>query len=146
MAYVTITINGSELAKTHSEAKLIVHFPVPQSTEVSADRPELYVLRPASAEKILNLIKEEVGHHLLQSKTSFTSGFNKLFPPEHQLLSNKEKAVLQLLTKGHSYKMIADELGKSVETIRVQIKSIYRKLKVCSNTQAVIKSREEQLL
>lgn len=146
MAYVTITINDSEFVKINSEAKLVVHFPAPDAVPASADRPELYVLKSASAKKILNLIKEEVDLYLVQSKTSFTGEFSKLFPPERQLLTSKEKEVLQLLSRGYSYKMIADELDKSIETIRVQIKSIYRKLKVCSNTQAVIKSREENLV
>ena len=146
MAYVTITLDDSEFAKTNSETKLIVHIPTAPAMQVVHDRPELYVLRSASAEKILNLIKAEVDLHLMHAKAPVPGEVNKLFPPGQALLSSKEKEVLQLLNRGHSYKMIAGDLGKSVETIRVQIKSIYRKLKVCSNTQAVIKSREEQLV
>jgi DNA-binding NarL/FixJ family response regulator len=61
-------------------------------------------------------------------------------------LSEKEKQVLGLLVKGYSYKMIATELDKSVETIRVQIKSIYRKLQVQSNAEAIVKVLEQKIL
>jgi DNA-binding CsgD family transcriptional regulator len=54
-------------------------------------------------------------------------------------LSSKEKEVLQWLVKGYSYKMIAAELDKSVETVRTQIRKIYRKLNVQSNSEAIIK-------
>lgn len=42
--------------------------------------------------------------------------------------------------QGFSYKMIASNLDKSIETIRVQIKSIYRKLQVQSNSEAILKA------
>jgi DNA-binding NarL/FixJ family response regulator len=59
---------------------------------------------------------------------------------EEESLTEKEKEVLEYLVKGYSYKMIAAALHKSVETIRVQIKSIYRKLHVNSNAEAIIKA------
>lgn len=37
---------------------------------------------------------------------------------EMEMLSKKEKEVLDWMVKGYSYKMIATELEKSVETIR----------------------------
>jgi DNA-binding NarL/FixJ family response regulator len=61
-------------------------------------------------------------------------------PAAADLLSAKEKEVLELLVKGYSYKMIAAALEKSLETVRVQIKSIYKKLQVQSNAEAIIKA------
>ena len=57
-----------------------------------------------------------------------------------QLLSKKEKEVLDWMVKGYSYKMIAAELNKSVETIRTQVKHIYKKLNVQSNAEAILKA------
>jgi DNA-binding NarL/FixJ family response regulator len=57
-----------------------------------------------------------------------------------EALSEKEKEVLELMVKGYSYKMIGYELNKSVETIRSQIKNIYKKLNVSSNSEAIIKT------
>jgi DNA-binding NarL/FixJ family response regulator len=59
---------------------------------------------------------------------------------ENNQLSSREQELLQLLIKGYSYKMIADELCIALETVRSHIKKIYRKLHVNSATEAVYKA------
>jgi DNA-binding NarL/FixJ family response regulator len=54
-------------------------------------------------------------------------------------LSPREQSVLDLLSRGHLYKEIADSLGVSVPTINTYIRRIYEKLQVRSRTQAVTK-------
>jgi len=61
-------------------------------------------------------------------------------------LSKRETGILQLLVNGHSYKMIAAELGLSIDTIRFHIKKIYDKLHVHSNTEAVSKAIRDKLV
>jgi len=56
-----------------------------------------------------------------------------------QLLSERELSILKLLSKGLSYKMVADELFISIDTVRTYIKRIYEKLHVHSVTEAVHK-------
>lgn len=65
---------------------------------------------------------------------------------ESAQLSKREAGILQLLVNGHSYKMIAAELGLSIDTIRFHIKKIYDKLHVHSNTEAVSKAIKEKLI
>lgn len=60
-------------------------------------------------------------------------------PAEQFGLTVREKEVLELLTTGHSYKMIADKCYISVETVRSHIKKIYEKLQVHSATEAAAK-------
>jgi DNA-binding NarL/FixJ family response regulator len=55
------------------------------------------------------------------------------------LLSPREQEILHLLAQGHLYKEIADQLGRSVETVRTHIRNIYDKLHVRSRTEAVNK-------
>lgn len=55
-------------------------------------------------------------------------------------LSDREKDVLVRLVDGHSYKMIAAELGISFHTVNTHIRHIYEKLHVCSSTEAVSKA------
>lgn len=55
------------------------------------------------------------------------------------LLSSRELEVLKSLSKGLSYKMVADELGISIDTIRSHIRRIYDKLHVNSLPEAVSK-------
>lgn len=61
-------------------------------------------------------------------------------------LTQRETEVLSQLCKGMSYKMIADSLFISEETVRRHIKSIYRKLEVHSKSEAVAKAIKEKLV
>lgn len=65
---------------------------------------------------------------------------------ETNALSKRETGILQLLVNGHSYKMIAAELGLSIDTVRFHIKKIYDKLHVHSNTEAVSKAIRDKLV
>ena len=65
---------------------------------------------------------------------------------EKQLLTIKEKDILQLLVKGYSYKMIASEINISIDTVRFHIKKIYDKLHVHSSTGAVSKAIKEKIV
>ncbi len=56
-----------------------------------------------------------------------------------KLLSERELEILRLLSKGFSYKMIAEELYISIDTVRTYVKRIYEKLHVHSVTEAVHK-------
>lgn len=66
--------------------------------------------------------------------------------PDDHGLSEREKEVLQCLVAGHSYKMIADQLKISFETVRSHIKHIYEKLQVHNNTEAVAMALKRGLL
>jgi len=61
-------------------------------------------------------------------------------------LSKREQDVLQLLVKGKSYKMIADELSVSYETVHSHIKKLYQKLQVNSIGEAVSKTINQNIL
>lgn len=50
------------------------------------------------------------------------------FLPER--LTPREYEVLQLMAKGHSNQEIANELYKSVETVKTQLNSVYSKLDI----------------
>lgn len=104
-----------------------------------------YILKSSSPEKIAESISEVLdgGAPLTPSVAGkILKHFPKTIasPATTDLLSVKEKEVLNLLVKGYSYKMIAGELNKSIETVRVQLKTIYKKLQVKSNAEAIIKA------
>ena len=61
-------------------------------------------------------------------------------------LSPRETEVLQLLSKGKSYTMIADELFIDKETVRSHIKNIYQKLNVNSKASAIEKASKDRLI
>ena len=63
------------------------------------------------------------------------------FMPERKYktenLTPKEKQIIEVLTEGLSYKLIADKLGMSMDTVRFHIKNIYRKLHVNNKIAAL---------
>ncbi|HEY4148408.1 MAG TPA: response regulator transcription factor [Chitinophagaceae bacterium] len=61
-------------------------------------------------------------------------------------LTDREKEILQLLSRGNSFKMIAGGLGLSIDTIRTHVKHIYEKLQVNSQIEAVSKALNEKLV
>ena len=70
----------------------------------------------------------------------------KSAPENPYQLTPKEKEVLASLSKGNSYKLIAAEVGISIDTVRSHIRKIYEKLRVHSQTQAVTKAIQERLV
>ncbi len=56
------------------------------------------------------------------------------------ILTPKEREIVIGLVDGLSYKMIADRMGISIDTIRFHIKNIYKKLHVNSKAEVISKS------
>lgn len=54
---------------------------------------------------------------------------------EETRLNDRENEVVDEIIKGNSYKMAAQNLGISINTVRSHIKSIYRKLNINSNIE-----------
>ncbi len=60
-------------------------------------------------------------------------------------LSGKEKEIVVGLVDGLSYKLIADRLEISIETVRFHIKNIYRKLHVHCKAEVIRKSLKGEI-
>lgn len=58
---------------------------------------------------------------------------------EFELLTEREREVLEQLAKGQRYKEIADGLHLSIETVRTHVRNLYEKLQVSSRTDALNK-------
>lgn len=65
---------------------------------------------------------------------------------ENVKLTTREIEVLEQLSKGLSYHLIADNLILSVGTIRKHIENIYKKLQVHNKLEAVQKARRNKLI
>lgn len=64
--------------------------------------------------------------------------------PQSQL-TEKEQQVVQLLTDGLSYKMVADRLQISMHTVQSHIKNIYQKLHVHSKAEVIAKKLKGEI-
>lgn len=71
------------------------------------------------------------------------------FVPERKFISDqltlKEKNIIEGLTEGLSYKLIAAKLDISIDTVRFHIKNIYRKLHVNSKAEVISKAFKGEL-
>jgi DNA-binding NarL/FixJ family response regulator len=79
------------------------------------------------------------GGHLQQLRSQATESDFQTMPSLLQLgLTPRQSDVLSLLLKGQPNKLIARELGLSVETVKDHVAAVLRSLGVSSRTQAVI--------
>jgi len=60
-------------------------------------------------------------------------------------LSSSERNFLERLTEGYSYHQIAEGMDVSINTVRDYVRSVYKKLRVNSRTQAVAKYLRAQI-
>jgi len=60
-------------------------------------------------------------------------------------LSEREKEILRLMAESSNYKIIAEKLYISYETVRTHVKNIYKKLHVTNRSEAVMKALQQGL-
>jgi RNA polymerase sigma factor (sigma-70 family) len=96
-----------------------------------------YLLKPFSMSTLIDTIEivNEKGHYLsLELTQKLMKVLNKKkfnqFNIRLELLSSREKRVIDLLQQGYSYKEIASILGISYHTVNQHIKNSYKKLNV----------------
>lgn len=66
--------------------------------------------------------------------------------PNIKAISDREKDVLALYSKGLNYNQIAEKLGISPSTVRKHTENIYKKLQVHNKMEAVQKAIKLQLI
>lgn len=71
--------------------------------------------------------------------------FDRL-PNREQLLTDREKEVLKLLALGQTRPQISDALYISLNTLKTQLRSIYRKLEATSRADALREASKRGLL
>ncbi len=76
----------------------------------------------------------------------FKTNLQPANPEQDYDLTPQEKKVLKLLVEGKSYKLIAQELFVSVDTVKTHIRNIYAKLQVHSGTEAVSLALRDKLV
>jgi DNA-binding NarL/FixJ family response regulator len=130
-----------ELKASFPNCSIIIH-------SVSADHDTIFKCLCNGADSYLTkgesmaMIKETIiatqlgGSQMsVQIARKVVEHFRKKTTIETELLSSREQEVVELILKGRSYKMVADDLGISINTVRTYIKSIYKKLNVNSNVE-----------
>lgn len=110
-----------------------------------------YLLKKTPPAKLLEYIQEAHSGGAPMT-SSIATQVLKMFSQLHNTvgsdyhLSDREKQVLQWLVNGYSYKMIANEMFISIDTVRSHIKKIYEKLHVNSKSEAVAKAFKDKIV
>lgn len=110
-----------------------------------------YLLKKYISEKLLHAIQEVLEGGAPMSPSIARMVIQNMQEPlkvagNDYHLTNREKEILQSLSRGNSFKMIAADLTISLDTVRTHIKRIYDKLHVRSQIEAVSKAINEKLV
>lgn len=108
-----------------------------------------YILKHSTPEKIIESIRDvrDGGSPMSPSiARRVLEFFQQPVINNDYNLSKRESEILLLLTKGKSYKMIAETCHISFATVNTHIRSIYSKLHVNSIGQAVAKALRQQIV
>ncbi|HYG24319.1 MAG TPA: response regulator transcription factor [Verrucomicrobiae bacterium] len=105
-----------------------------------------YLLKQTSIEELLGALREinrggsPMSSHIARKVVEY---FKEEATPnkEMEMLSAREREVLELVAEGYLFKEIADRIGVSFGTVHTYSRRIYEKLQVRSRTQAVAKFR-----
>ncbi|HEX5790194.1 MAG TPA: response regulator transcription factor [Luteolibacter sp.] len=109
-----------------------------------------YLLKTSDPDELVGGIREILrGESALSSPIAkmILEGFSRYGPVEQvEALTSREEDVLRYLVQGLIKKEIADELGISQHTVDMHVRSIYRKLHVRSQTEAVSKALRQGIV
>lgn len=110
-----------------------------------------YLLKKYVSDKLIHAIREVLDGGAPMSPSIARMIISNMQKPVQVVsndyqLTNREKEILQLLSKGNSFKMIAADLCISLDTVRTHIKRIYDKLHVRSQIEAVSKAINEKIV
>jgi two-component system, NarL family, nitrate/nitrite response regulator NarL len=97
-----------------------------------------YILKKDPAQRILQAIQEVYEGGAVMNP-GIALKVLEYFQPQkiNNPLSARESQVLKLLSDGLSYKMVADKLGLTFNTVNTHVKHIYEKLHVSSLGEAI---------
>jgi DNA-binding NarL/FixJ family response regulator len=109
-------------------------------TKTVAAGAALYLSKNSTAELIIRKIKPlfDLAAQDIASK--------QLLEPKEFRLTQRQLQVLDLISKGHSNKVIADYLDISEQTVKIHINLLFKELRVFNRTQAVLMAQKHQLL
>lgn len=111
-----------------------------------------YLLKKYVSDKLIHSIQDVLDGGAPMSPSIARMVINNMQQPlpkggeDDYQLTTREKEILQLLSQGNSFKLIASELSISIDTVRTHIKHIYDKLHVRSQIEAVSKAINEKLV
>jgi DNA-binding NarL/FixJ family response regulator len=105
-----------------------------------------YLIKKTPPARLIGAIREAhaggspMNSHIARKVVTF---FQKQAAPATEpdaSVTEREKEILASLAQGNSYKLVANALNISIDTVRFHIRNIYRKLHVHTQSEAVAKA------
>ncbi len=113
-----------------------------------------YLLKDDSAENIHNLIVDVMNGGAVMSPTIAFKALEMFkkdqtsatVQNDNEMLSAREIEVLEKLSEGFPYKVVAEKLFISHGTVRKHVENIYKKLRVSNKIEAIQKARKSKII
>ena len=101
-----------------------------------------YLSKPIGKERFLNALENMEEHGVIMEHDILKKVIGSFQKKSFDSFSKKENQIIELLTQGFTYKMIADKLCVTPSAVNFHIQNIYVKLNVNSKSEALQKLRE----
>lgn len=112
-----------------------------------------YVLKQVTRDELIKIVFSVMEDKSFLDPNVATSVFSQIRQsgrpqsnPHKEIFTSRELEILLSLVKGHSDKKIGEQLYISKFTVRSHLKNIYRKLRVSSRSQAIVKAMDEKII
>jgi DNA-binding NarL/FixJ family response regulator len=112
-----------------------------------------YVLKKVQRDELIQIIRLVMGDQAFLDPSVTAKVFDRLKGERHipdgdekVSLTHRELEILKGMVAGHTDRKIGDFLHVSEHTVRSHIKSLYRKLRVSSKSQAVAKALKYRII
>ncbi|MBN1637837.1 MAG: response regulator transcription factor [Ignavibacteriales bacterium] len=112
-----------------------------------------YLVKKTSPSKLLESIAEAyqggspMSSHIARKVIDlFKKKYSTNVHTDNYNLSEREKEVLELLSKGNNYSEIGNQLFICLDTVRHHIRNIYKKLHVHSQSEAIAKAMRDGII
>jgi DNA-binding NarL/FixJ family response regulator len=102
-----------------------------------------YLIKKTPPAQLIEAIKEThaggspMNSHIARKVVTFFQKHGMPAARSEIAVTEREKEILASLAQGNSYKLVADALFISIDTVRFHIRNIYRKLQVHTQSEAV---------
>lgn len=143
-------MNGWETLKFIRSNEETKHLPVIMLTAVNEEQKMVsglkigaddYIVKPFILPNLLARMEAVLRRSNWQKEAS-----KPVEKVDLEVLTSREKDVLQMVAKGASNKEIAEKLVVKEVTVKTHLNSIFKKLKVTSRTQAVLLAMQTDLI
>lgn len=148
-------INGWQVLKAIRENHLYKYVPVIIMTALSNEIDQVsslkigaddYIVKPFTIPTLIARIEALLRRSYWSSENNNKDIAGINFPITREILTLREKEIMNLVAEGDSNKHIAEKLFLSELTVKTHLKNIFKKLNVQNRTQAILTAMSKKMI